>query len=147
MDVDMHDIGEEEDEGDENDLLQQALAMSMGGGLPIDMSELSEDEQLQLAMQLSLQQQQPEPQPTGEKAEPQKSSTEQKTETQAAAEPDPEEIQAILGNLPGVDPNDPAIKVCIPPFVFLVSIIGVINLLTIYCLQSLLESMKKKEDK
>jgi len=111
IDVDMAEEGEEDEEADETDLLQQALSMSLApqdiASDDVDMSELSEEQQLALAMQMSMQSSQPsEDKPAQDiKTEPSAS------QPAAANEPAPEDIQAILANLPGVDPDSPEVKV------------------------------------
>lgn len=95
--VNAMDMGLSEEEA----LLQQALAMSMNENEPrpqedskpsaADMDEDDEAAAMQLALQMSMQAEQP----TG--------SEEQQFQ-------DPQFVNQLLGTLPGVDPNDPAIQ-------------------------------------
>ncbi|XP_047973127.1 26S proteasome non-ATPase regulatory subunit 4 homolog [Salvia hispanica] len=87
---------------DENALLQQALAMSMDDSSSTvavrdtDMSDASaDDHDLQLALQLSVQDSQ------GDQSNPNDVNT---------IFPDQSYMSSMLAQLPGVDPNDPAIK-------------------------------------
>mmetsp|Transcript_87811 Transcript_87811/g.171769 ORF Transcript_87811/g.171769 Transcript_87811/m.171769 type:complete len:168 (+) Transcript_87811:113-616(+) len=95
--VNAMDMGLSEEEA----LLQQALAMSMNENEPrpqedskpsaADMDEDDEAAAMQLALQMSMQ------------AEPPTGSEEQQFQ-------DPQFVNQLLGTLPGVDPNDPAIQ-------------------------------------
>eukprot|EP00192_Tetraselmis_astigmatica_P013031 CAMPEP_0117673850 /NCGR_PEP_ID=MMETSP0804-20121206/14706_1 /TAXON_ID=1074897 /ORGANISM="Tetraselmis astigmatica, Strain CCMP880" /LENGTH=385 /DNA_ID=CAMNT_0005482643 /DNA_START=145 /DNA_END=1302 /DNA_ORIENTATION=- len=96
---------------DEDALLQQALAMSMGtdaqgvdaGKGPADTemtAAMDEDADLQLALQMSM---------TEKLEEASKPGDGQTSELQQALN-DPEYMSSVLSTLPGVDPNDPAVK-------------------------------------
>jgi 26S proteasome regulatory subunit N10 len=104
------DLGLSEEEA----LLQQALAMSMNENEPTPTAASSEEEHskpaasmdteeddeaaaMQIALQMSLQQESN----TGE---------ESKTQTEQLQLQDPQFVNQLLGSLPGVDPNDPAIQ-------------------------------------
>ncbi|KNA09329.1 hypothetical protein SOVF_154600 isoform A [Spinacia oleracea] len=92
-------------EDDENDLLQQALAMSMDDPVSTtivqdtDMADAAGDDQdLQLALQLSVE-------------EGAKESTSQSSQTDMSKLlADQSFVSSILASLPGVDPNDPSVK-------------------------------------
>ncbi|XP_049937789.1 26S proteasome non-ATPase regulatory subunit 4 [Schistocerca serialis cubense] len=113
------------EEQSEEALLERALAMSLEGGaeeqssqagIP-DFSKMTEEEQIALAMQMSMQDAQPEEVPM--KEEGSSSVKEEKTETPMEVEGDddysevmndPEFLQSVLENLPGVDPQSEAIR-------------------------------------
>ncbi|RXM94560.1 Phosphatidylinositol 4-phosphate 5-kinase type-1 alpha [Acipenser ruthenus] len=92
--------------GDESDeaLLQMAVRQpeSSGPGLP-DFSSMSEEEQIAYAMQMSLQ---------GAEYGPGESAAMDTGAAMDTSEPhkDPEFLQSVLENLPGVDPNNEAIR-------------------------------------
>ena len=89
---------------EEEALLQQALAMSMNENEPTSSDDskpaaasMEEDDEaaaMQLALQMSMQTEQPKQEETGSGEQFQ----------------DPEFVNNLLGNLPGVNPNDPAIQ-------------------------------------
>jgi len=105
MDVDTQQAPENEGDADEDALLQQALAMSMAEGgdeegievaekmeVQQEVDEDDEDAAIQLALQMSMQ-------PDTEEEAPQQQQFQ-----------DPQFVNQLLGSLPGVDPNDPAIQ-------------------------------------
>lgn len=96
-----------DDMGDEDELLQQALAMSMAETQPdsgptadstTQHADQDDDAAMQLALQMSLQADQgedsPPPPPEGQQQQFQ----------------DPQFVNQLLGSLPGVNPDDPAIR-------------------------------------
>mmetsp|Transcript_5377 Transcript_5377/g.7383 ORF Transcript_5377/g.7383 Transcript_5377/m.7383 type:complete len:466 (-) Transcript_5377:216-1613(-) len=109
-----------EEMGDEDALLQQALAMSMGdsgsaapeeaedekkpaAGDAMEEDDEDEDAAMQLALQMSMN---PSEEPSSAAA-----SGEAKAEGQQQQEfQDPQFVNQLLGSLPGVDPNDPGIQ-------------------------------------
>ncbi|KAJ3124820.1 hypothetical protein HK098_000860 [Nowakowskiella sp. JEL0407] len=73
---------------DDDAALMEALKMSIGGGEEdVQMEELTEEEQIQRAIEMSM-----------------------NPETEDPTEEDNAAMMSILGNLPGVDPNDPRIQ-------------------------------------
>ncbi|KXS14646.1 hypothetical protein M427DRAFT_57311 [Gonapodya prolifera JEL478] len=79
--------------GDDEDLLAQALAMSVGqnqGGDDVNMEDLNEDEEIQAAIRMSL---------AGEGG----------TDS-SSADADADLLAGVLESLPGVDPNDPRLR-------------------------------------
>ncbi|UYV68597.1 Pros54 [Cordylochernes scorpioides] len=94
----------------EEELLERALAMSMetdqaghptGGSAVPDFASMTEDEQIAYAMQMSLQQAQSQETPMD---------TDQREEDYSEVMNDPEFLQSVLENLPGVDPQSDAIR-------------------------------------
>ncbi|UYV67217.1 Pros54 [Cordylochernes scorpioides] len=94
----------------EEELLERALAMSMetdqaghstGGSAVPDFASMTEDEQIAYAMQMSLQQAQSQETPMD---------TDQREEDYSEVMNDPEFLQSVLENLPGVDPQSDAIS-------------------------------------
>ena len=92
------------DMGDEDAMLQQALAMSMADALPKEeeatapletaMEEDEDDEAMQMALAMSVADGASDAPSAGESQQFQ----------------DPQFVNQLLGSLPGVDPNDPSIK-------------------------------------
>eukprot|EP00816_Leptocylindrus_hargravesii_P004884 CAMPEP_0196802806 /NCGR_PEP_ID=MMETSP1362-20130617/2363_1 /TAXON_ID=163516 /ORGANISM="Leptocylindrus danicus, Strain CCMP1856" /LENGTH=428 /DNA_ID=CAMNT_0042174207 /DNA_START=40 /DNA_END=1326 /DNA_ORIENTATION=+ len=112
----------EEEQSEEDLLLQQALAMSMnendgdgevtavtGGTEGVAMEEEEEEDEdaaMQMALQMSMQPDTDDAVNTGSDGDDAKpSAAEQQQQFQ-----DPQFVNQLLGSLPGVDPNDPAIQ-------------------------------------
>lgn len=101
MDVDMgaEDPDQmDEDEGDADDELAKAIAMSVGGAGAPDVSHMSEEEALQLAMQMSMQ---VDTEPGAGDGEP------------SNDDDDAAMIESAIQQLPGVDINSPEVKALI----------------------------------
>mmetsp|Transcript_31965 Transcript_31965/g.46579 ORF Transcript_31965/g.46579 Transcript_31965/m.46579 type:complete len:454 (+) Transcript_31965:149-1510(+) len=114
------DTGAEVEMGDEDALLQQALAMSMAESADAAPEEVAdekkpvaedtqmeeddddEDAAMQLALQMSMN---PSEEPSSAAT-----SAEANTEGQQQEFQDPQFVNQFLGSLPGVDPNDPGIQ-------------------------------------
>lgn len=83
----------------EDDLMQQALSLSLGQDKPQmarDVSSMTEEEQLHYALQMSMSQSETTPVDTEMKDE---------DDDYAKAMNDPEFLQRVISSLPGVDPN------------------------------------------
>lgn len=98
--------------------LERALAMSVEGGESAqppsphhsqmtDFSHMTEEEQIAFAMQMSLQDSQ---ESSGEKKKKETAETPMEVEDYAEVINDPEFLQSVLENLPGVDPQDEAVR-------------------------------------
>jgi len=106
---------------DEDALLRNALSMSVAGGsLPVDLSALSEEEQIAMAIQMSMQDSEME---ETDSSRPTTSATDdtqasplpmdsEQTDNQDLSEVmnDPEFLHHLVSSLPGVDPNSEAIR-------------------------------------
>uniref|UniRef100_A0A7S2LGX4 VWFA domain-containing protein n=1 Tax=Leptocylindrus danicus TaxID=163516 RepID=A0A7S2LGX4_9STRA len=113
----------EEEQSEEDLLLQQALAMSMnendgGGGVTAvtggtesvameEEEEEDEDAAMQMALQMSMQPDTDDAVNTGRDGDDVKPSAAAEQQQQFQ---DPQFVNQLLGSLPGVDPNDPAIQ-------------------------------------
>jgi len=111
---------------DDDELLQQALAMSMTPAPPqevkslkpsdsglatnennnkdANMQDLNEDEQIRMALEMSMTEKNPTPQTNQQK------NTEQAVPDLSQVMDDPNWVNSVLSSLPGVDPNDERIK-------------------------------------
>jgi len=101
----------------EDDLLQQALTLSLNqekqGGLPRDVSAMTEEEQLHYALQMSMTQSASESvsgATTEKQSTPVDAEMKDEDDDYAKAMNDPEFLERVISSLPGVDPNSDAIK-------------------------------------
>jgi 26S proteasome regulatory subunit N10 len=97
----------------EDDLLQQALALSQGTDLPTDLGAMTEEEQLNYALQMSLRQSASESvsgATTEKQTTPVDAEMKDEDDDYAKAMNDPEFLQRVISSLPGVDPNSDAIR-------------------------------------
>merc|ERR1711999_3834 len=101
-----------EDESSEEALLQRALAMSMdtgeaGGAAPKerDLASMTEEEQIAYAMQMSMAENE-----GGEGGSEEKMDVDDKDQDYSEVMNDPEFLQSVLQNLPGVDPDSEAVR-------------------------------------
>jgi len=99
--------------GGEDDLLEQALTMSLGQqDKQRDVSSMTEEEQLHYALQMSMAQSAAESASGSatEKQTPIDTEMKDEDEDYAKAMNDPEFLQRVISSLPGVDPNSEAIR-------------------------------------
>lgn len=103
-------------QGDNDDLLQQALTLSLGQdtkGITRDIHSMTEEEQLHYALQMSMAQSASETvsgATTEKLTTPDDAEMKDEDEDYEKAMNDPEFLQRVISSLPGVDPNSDAIR-------------------------------------